>query len=108
MYAIRSYYAGTPYDKPGTISVVDASNWNLEKKIAIPEINMNHPHNMWSNAEQDTIYQTQWFDSRLVAIDRQSGEMVKDVFVGQSPSHVMTAPAGDNAGKIYVASYNFV
>jgi len=100
---INKNHPGTPYDKPGTISVVDASNWNLEKKIAIPEINMNHPHNMWSNAEQDTIYQTQWFDSRLVAIDRQSGEMVKDVFVGQSPSHVMTAPAGDNAGKIYVA-----
>jgi DNA-binding beta-propeller fold protein YncE len=64
---------------------------------------MNHPHNMWANAEQDIVYQTQWFDSRMAAIERESGELIKDVFVGQSPSHVMTAPSGDNAGKIYIA-----
>lgn len=100
---INKNHPGTPQDKPGSISVVNTSNWDVEKKIALPEINMNHPHNMWTNAEQDIVYQTQWFDSRMVAIDRQSGEMIKDVFVGQSPSHVMTAPSGENEGKIYVA-----
>jgi FtsP/CotA-like multicopper oxidase with cupredoxin domain/DNA-binding beta-propeller fold protein YncE/plastocyanin len=94
---------GTPYDKPGTITVVDVQDWTIERKIALPEINMNHPHNMWSDAKNEVVYQTQWFDSRMVTIDRESGEMVKDMFVGQSPSHVMTAPDGDNEGNVYIA-----
>jgi hypothetical protein len=97
---VNKNHLGTPQDKPGTITVVDASNWDVERKIALPEINMNHPHNMWTDAKNEVIYQTQWFDSRMVAIDRESGEMIKDNFVGQSPSHVMTSPAD---GKIYIA-----
>jgi FtsP/CotA-like multicopper oxidase with cupredoxin domain len=101
---INKNHLGTPQDKPGTITVVDATNWDVERKIALPEINMNHPHNLWANAEQDTIYQTQWFGTDMVAIDRYTGEMIKEVFVGQSPSHVMTAPGvEDNAGNIYLA-----
>ena len=92
---------GTSMDKPGTITVVDASNWSLDKKIALPEINMNHPHNMWTDTKNEIVYQTQWFDSRMVAIDRESGEMIKDNFVGQSPAHVMTSPA---TGKIYITN----
>ena len=97
---VNKNHPGTPQDKPGTITVVDASNWKIKKKIALPEINMNHPHNMWTDAKNEVIYQTQWFDSRMVSIDRESGEMIKDNFVGQSPSHVMTSP---ETGKIYVA-----
>jgi DNA-binding beta-propeller fold protein YncE len=100
---INKNHPGTSTDKPGTITIVDATTWDVERKISLPEINMNHPHNMWANAEQDIVYQTQWFDSRMAAIERESGELIKDVFVGQSPSHVMTAPSGDNAGKIYIA-----
>jgi DNA-binding beta-propeller fold protein YncE len=99
-------HPGSPADKPGTITVVDVGGddkWTVERKVALPQISMNHPHNMWANAAQDTVYQTQWFDSRMVTIERETGEMVKDVYVGQSPSHVMTAPAGNNEGKIYVA-----
>ena len=59
---------------------------------------MNHPHNMWTDTKNEIVYQTQWFDSRMVAIDRESGEMIKDNFVGQSPAHVMTSPA---TGKIW-------
>ncbi len=36
----------------------------------------------------------------MAIIDRDSGELVKEVFTGQSPSHVMTSPAD---GRIYVA-----
>jgi len=93
-------HLGTPYDKPGTITVVDVADWSIKNKIALPEINMNHPHNMWTDTKNEVIYQTQWFDSRMVVIDRESGEMIKDNFVGQSPSHVMTAP---DTGKIYIA-----
>ena len=45
---------------------------------------------MWTDSKNEVVYQTQWFDTRMVTIDRESGEMIKDVFVGQSPSHVMT------------------
>ena len=91
---------GTPQDKPGTLTVVNTDDWSIERKISLPDINMNHPHNMWTDVKNEVIYQTQWFDSRMVAIDRESGEMLKDVFVGQSPSHVMTSP---ETGTIYVA-----
>lgn len=100
---INKNHPGTSEDKPGTITVVNTGTWKVDQKIALPEINMNHPHNLWANAEQDTLYQTQWFGTDLVAIDRESGEMIKNVFVGQSPSHVMTTPYGDNENKIYIA-----
>lgn len=97
---VNKNHPGTSNDKPGTITVVNAKNWNIEQKIALPEINMNHPHNMWTDSKNEVVYQTQWFDSRMVVIDRETGEMIKDNFVGQSPSHVMTSP---ETGKIYIA-----
>jgi FtsP/CotA-like multicopper oxidase with cupredoxin domain/plastocyanin len=93
-------FDGTPSDKPGTITVINADTWNVERKIALPEINMNHPHNMWTDTKNEIIYQTQWFGNEMAIIDRESGELVKEVFTGQSPSHVMTSPTTD---KIYVA-----
>lgn len=44
--------------KPGTITVVDATNWSVKRKIALPGINMNNPHNMWVNRDQSVLYQT--------------------------------------------------
>ncbi|AFS83219.1 multicopper oxidase type 3 [Candidatus Nitrosopumilus sediminis] len=97
---VNKNHPGTPNDKPGTITVVNANDWSIDQKIALPEINMNHPHNMWTDSKNEVVYQTQWFDSRMVVIDRETGEMIKDNFVGQSPSHVMTSP---ETGKIYIA-----
>lgn len=106
---------GTHQDKPGTITVVNTNNWNVERKIALPELGtndpqrlnpnlgLNHPHNMWADAKNEIIYQTQWFDKRMVALDRETGDVIKDMYVGESPSHVMTSPAGSNEGMIYLA-----
>ena len=91
---------GTSIDKPGTLTVIDTETWTIERKIALPEINMNHPHNMWTDTKNEVIYQTQWFGNELAIIDRESGELITEVFTGQSPSHVMTDPTND---KIYVA-----
>ena len=82
--------------KPGTITVLDASNWTLKRKIALPSINMNNPHNMWSNRDQSIVYQTQWFDTKLTMIDRASGALLHNIQVGDTPSHVMTLPATDD------------
>lgn len=106
---------GTHADKPGTVTVVNADDWSVERKIALPylgvndpqrlapNLGLNHPHNMWSDARNGIIYQTQWFDKRMVVFERETGNVIKDIFVGESPSHVMTAPAGSNEGNIYLA-----
>ncbi len=44
-------HEGTPADKPGTITVVNARTWDIKQKIALPDINMNHPHNLWADAK---------------------------------------------------------
>ena len=82
--------------KYGTSTAVDTSTWEVTKKISLPEINMNHPHNMWTNTEQDVIYQTEWFDSKLTVFDRETGDLIDTLVVGDSPSHVMTRPGTDD------------
>ncbi len=77
-------------NKPGTATAVSATTWRPTRKVALPKINMNNPHNMWTDRDQKLIYQTQWFDSRLTVFDRVTGRLVRDISVGESPAHVMT------------------
>ncbi len=86
--------------KPGTATALNASAWNVTKKVSLPEINMNNPHNMWTNRNQELIYQTQWFDNRTTVFDRMTGNLVKDIQVGDDPSHVMTSTKTDD---LYIA-----
>ena len=76
--------------KPGSATQVNASSWKQVRKVALPDIDMNNPHNMWTDKNQAVIYQTQWFDRRLSTFDRQTGNLLHDVKVGPDPSHVMT------------------
>ncbi len=82
--------------KPGTTTVVDTANWTVKRKVALPQINNNNPHNMWSSRDQSVIYQTQWFDNKFSMIDRETGELIKNIQVGYSPSHVVTLPTTDD------------
>ncbi len=86
--------------KYGSATAVDTATWKVTKKVFGDSINMNHPHNMWTNTENDIIYQTQWFDSRLSSIDRNTAVVMDDITVGDSPSHVMTRPADGNTAYI--------
>jgi len=88
-------------DNFGSSTAIDTSTWSVTKKIALPEIDMNHPHNMWTDLNQDVIYQTMWFDDRLAMFDRSTGELIDVIGVGESPTHVMTRP--DNNQDLYVA-----
>ncbi len=81
--------------KPGTATAIDGATWGLTKKIAIPEHNMNHPHNMWTDKDQKVIYQTQWFDERLAVFDRTTGAFIRELNAGPAPSHVMTRANND-------------
>ena len=76
--------------KPGTAIAVDAATWKVVKRVALPGINMNNPHNMWTDRRQRVIYQTQWFDTKLTVFDRETGALVQNLDVGEAPAHVMT------------------
>lgn len=76
--------------KPGTATAISATTWQPTRKVALPQINMNNPHNMWTDRNQTLIYQTQWFDSKLTVFNRQTGALVRNLSVGESPAHVMT------------------
>ncbi|MDR4465885.1 MAG: hypothetical protein MRJ66_16640 [Nitrospira sp.] len=81
--------------KPGTATAIDGKTWALTKKIALPETNMNHPHNMWTDRDQKVIYQTQWFDERVAVFDRKTGAFIRELNAGPAPSHVMTRANND-------------
>ena len=76
--------------KPGTATAVDVESWAVSKKAALPTLNMNNPHNMWTDKDQRLIFQTEWFSDKLDVFDRESLDLVRRVTVGPGPSHVMT------------------
>jgi DNA-binding beta-propeller fold protein YncE/plastocyanin len=76
--------------KPGTATDVDASDWSVTRKVALPSVNMNNPHNMWTDRSQSVIYDTEWFDKKLDVFDRKTGALIRSVPVGEAPAHVMT------------------
>lgn len=82
-------------EKPGTVSAVNGSSWQVTRKVALPSIDMNNPHNMWTDKNQNVIYVTQWFDSKLTVYDRKTGQLIRNVSVGESPAHVMTLTDSD-------------
>jgi len=87
-------------EKPGTASRLDADTWQVTRKVALPQINMNNPHNMWTDRSQSLIYQTEWFDSKLTVFERESGKLLRQLSVGEAPSHVMTRTDTD---EVHVA-----
>jgi DNA-binding beta-propeller fold protein YncE len=86
-------------EKPGTATAVDLGSRQVTRKVALPDIDMNNPHNMWTDRSQDLIYQTEWFGSSLVVFDRKTGRLVDRISLGESPAHVMTRPDTD---QVYV------
>ncbi|MDT8407553.1 MAG: hypothetical protein RQ715_09925 [Methylococcales bacterium] len=87
-------------EKAGAASRVNVNTWEVEYKFAGKDIELNHPHNMWTDKRYQNIYQTQWFDKNLATFDRVNGTLYSNVKVGESPSHVLTRPGDDN---LYVA-----
>ena len=82
-------------EKPGTVSAVNGTSWQVARKVALPSIDMNNPHNMWTDKNQNVIYVTQWFDSKLTVYNRQTGQLIRNVSVGEAPAHVMTLTDSD-------------
>src|SRR5215467_3435337 len=76
--------------KPGTATAVNTAGWQVTRKVALPSINWNNPHNMWASRDQSIIYDTQWFDAAVTAFDRATGQLLANTTVGPAPAHVMT------------------
>jgi YVTN family beta-propeller protein len=82
--------------KYGSVTTYDAENWKMKSKWFAPEINLNHPHNYWSDHDGKYLYSTNWFGSTLTVFDRHTGKALRNVEVGPSPSHVLTRANNDN------------
>jgi DNA-binding beta-propeller fold protein YncE len=75
---------------PGTMSVVDATTWDVKRKIALPNQKMNNGHNMWPSHNQKQMYQTEWHGNSLFVLDRENGTLLQEIEIGHDPAHVMT------------------
>lgn len=87
--------------KPGTLTVVDAESLTVEREVAgglDPDARetWNNPHNMWANFAHDVIYNGNWFGRWVNKIDRETGDVVASVEVGESPTHIITNPNPDS------------
>jgi DNA-binding beta-propeller fold protein YncE len=93
--------------KPGTATAVNATTFQVERKVGLPSINMNNPHNMWTDKDQKVIYQTQWFDEYLAVFDRATGKLRYNLPTGPAPAHAMTRTSNDYV-HVSVNGDNFV
>jgi DNA-binding beta-propeller fold protein YncE len=86
----------TQKTKPGTATAVNAETFTVERKVGRPgDVNMNNPHNMWTDKDQTVIYQTEWFDHFVTVFNRKTGAYVNRLDAGLAPAHVMTRTNND-------------
>jgi plastocyanin len=82
--------------KPGTISVVDAATWNLEREVdgldPQARFRWNNPHNMWADTLLRTVYNGHWLGRWHNKIARATGDVLTTVEVGHAPTHTVTNP----------------
>jgi len=80
--------------KPGTITVVDAATFRIEREINGRQAGgmWNNPHNMWANFALDTVYNGNWFGQWINKIDRATGRILDSITVGEAPTHIITIP----------------
>jgi DNA-binding beta-propeller fold protein YncE len=83
-------------DKVGSATKINATDWSIDRKIGAPSIDMNNPHNMWTDKDYKYLYQTEWFHDVVDVFDRQTGQFVRQTQVGHNPAHVMTETGSDN------------
>ena len=81
-------------EKPGTITVVDAATFTVEREVNGLGANglWNNPHNMWANDKLSVIYNSNWFGQWVNKIDRVNGTILGSVNVGHAPTHIITNP----------------
>jgi DNA-binding beta-propeller fold protein YncE/plastocyanin len=76
--------------KPGSITAFDAEAWKMKSKWFAPSVNLNNPHNFWSDLNGEMLYSTNWFSNNLTVLDRSNGAVLRELVIGPSPSHIVT------------------
>jgi YVTN family beta-propeller protein len=86
--------SGVP--KPGTITVLDAASFTVEKEATgldpQARFRWNNPHNLWSNVEHSIVYNGHWFGRWHNKIARATADVLTTVEVGQAPTHTVSNP----------------
>jgi YVTN family beta-propeller protein len=82
--------------KPGSITAFDAGTWAMKSKWFAPSVDLNNPHNFWSDRDGKYLYSTNWYADNLTVLDRETGAVVRELEVGPSPSHIVTRSNNDN------------
>ncbi len=91
--------------KPGTITVLDAATFKVEREINGKRARgmWNNPHNMWANFALDSVYNGNWFGQWINKINRSSGRILSSITVGEAPTHIITIPTlGPETGVLTV------
>lgn len=91
--------------KPGTITVVDATTFKVEREINGKRAKgmWNNPHNMWANFALNSVYNGNWFGQWINKIDRAGGQILNSITVGEAPTHIITIPTvGPETGVLTV------
>ncbi len=70
---------------PGTITVLSATDWNLTRKIGLPDQKMNNGHNLWPSHDQKVMYQTEWQGSSLFVINRETFDLAQELDLVNGP-----------------------
>jgi len=94
LWLAAQFHYITGKEKPGTLIVINAQTWELEKILDDPRLN--HPHNVWEIGGK--ILVTKWFDVYVSVVDKTTGTLEKHVWVGESPAHIHS----HTEDKIYV------
>lgn len=98
-------------DFPGTITVINAGDWSIEKVIAHKEFN--NPHNPWHSYDKRFVFQTQWHADKLHKIDTATKKVIGGARLGNAPAHVFVSPKNNrvyatlnNENKVVVLDQN--
>ncbi|WP_194757239.1 hypothetical protein [Aliidiomarina indica] len=113
---------------PGTITIINAENWEVTDVISHPTFN--NPHNFRPDYDGRYIFQTQWHSDYLNKIDIETREVVQSKVtsgapavsrmiemlpnrVGAAPAHVFVDPKRElfyltlnNDGRVYALDFD--
>ncbi len=99
---VGSIYYGSQWEmsagktKPGSITVFDAETWKMTNKWFAPSVNLNNPHNFWSDNAGQYLYSTNWYSNNMTTLERATGKVVRELEIGPSPSHIVTRSTNEN------------
>ena len=82
--------------KPGSITAWDAETWKMKSKWFGKSIDLNNPHNQWTNADGSLMFVTNWYGTQLATLDTKDGKVLREIDIGPSPSHVVSRTTNGN------------